>query len=75
VTRGDERQDIPGGGHQLLHDSVSPVNTFRLVFNFYLFIVIAETLDRHPATRPDLIIWIPVLICIELGIYLLKRFN
>jgi len=46
-----------------------------LVFNFYLFIVIAETLDRHPATRPDLIIWIPVLICIELGIYLLKRFN
>jgi lipopolysaccharide export system permease protein len=55
--------------------SVGIAISLFLVFNFYLFIVIAETLDRHPATRPDLIILIPVLICIELGIYLLKRFN
>lgn len=46
-----------------------------LVFNFYLFIVIAETLDRRPELRPDLIIWIPVLICIELGICLLNRMD
>jgi hypothetical protein len=26
---------LPGGGDQVLYDSVSPVNTFRLVFNCY----------------------------------------
>jgi len=27
---------LPGGGDQLLYDSISPVNSFRLVFNHYL---------------------------------------
>jgi lipopolysaccharide export system permease protein len=55
--------------------SIGVAISLFLVFNFYLFIVIAETLDRRPETRPDLIIWVPVLICIELGIYLLRRLN
>jgi hypothetical protein len=26
---------LPGGGNKYLYDSISPVNTFRLIFNFY----------------------------------------
>ena len=46
---------LPGGGHQLLYDSVSPVNTFRLVFNFYLnynFELLDDRNYRSPFGRP-----------------------
>jgi lipopolysaccharide export system permease protein len=46
-----------------------------LVFNFYLFVIIAESLARKPEFRPDLIIWIPVLIAVTLGSYLIERTN
>jgi hypothetical protein len=26
---------LPGGGNEFLYPSISPVNTFRLIFNFY----------------------------------------
>ena len=26
---------LPDGGEQLLYDSISPVNTFRLIFQYY----------------------------------------
>jgi hypothetical protein len=26
---------LPYGGSELLYDSISPVNTFRLIFNYY----------------------------------------
>jgi len=55
--------------------SVGVALALFLIFVFYLFVILAETLVKHPEFRPDLIIWVPVLICIELGIYLLKRFN
>lgn len=44
-----------------------------LVFFFYLFIIVADSLVRQPAFRPDLIIWIPVLACEFIGYLLLKR--
>lgn len=46
-----------------------------LVFNFYLFIIIAESLAKRPEVRPDLIVWLPVLISVTLGSYLVHRAN
>lgn len=44
-----------------------------LVFNFYIFIVVAESLNKHYALRPDMIAWLPVVISVCLGSYLIKR--
>lgn len=44
-----------------------------IVFVFYLFIVLVNALARHPETRPDLLVWIPIVICVTLGLYLLRR--
>ncbi len=44
-----------------------------LVFNFYLFIIIAESLSQRPALRPDVITWVPVILSIVIGTRLLKR--
>jgi len=44
-----------------------------LVFFFYFFIIIADSLVAHPALRPDLIVWIPVVLSEAIGFWLLKR--
>ncbi len=44
-----------------------------LVFNFYLFIIIAESLSQRPEVRPDVIAWAPVILSIVIGTRLLKR--
>jgi len=46
-----------------------------LVFNFYLFVIIAESLAKSPQFRPDLIVWMPVVIAVVLGSYLIDRAN
>jgi len=46
-----------------------------LVFNFYLFIIVAESLEKRPAARPDLIVWLPVVLCVVLGGVLIRRIN
>jgi lipopolysaccharide export system permease protein len=55
--------------------SVGVAISLLLVFLFYLFIVLAESLRKHPDIRPDLAIWIPVILCTELGIFLTNRQN
>lgn len=47
--------------------------SLALVFNFYLFIIVAESLARRPEIRPDLITWVPVILSIVIGTRLLKR--
>ncbi len=44
-----------------------------IVFIFYFFIILAESLVKTPHLRPDLIIWIPVILSEVIGFYLLKR--
>jgi lipopolysaccharide export system permease protein len=44
-----------------------------LIFLFYLFIIAAETLIKHPWTQPHLIVWIPAVVSIGLGLILIKR--
>jgi lipopolysaccharide export system permease protein len=46
-----------------------------LVFNFYLFVIVAEALSGRPETRPDLIVWLPVLLSILLGMLLVRKTN
>ena len=44
-----------------------------LVFVFYLFIIISDSLVAYPQYRPDLIVWIPVLLAQGAGFMLLHR--
>lgn len=44
-----------------------------LIFCFYLFVIIAETLTNYPWTQPHLILWIPVVLATSLGLYLTNR--
>lgn len=44
-----------------------------LVFVFYLFVIVAETLVRHPQFQPHLIVWIPVGLAVALGSWLIHR--
>lgn len=46
-----------------------------LVFVFYLFIIIANSFVGRPELRPDLIVWIPVVVAELLGFALLRRVN
>lgn len=40
---------------------------------FYLMTLLAQSLDRVPAARPDLIIWVPVVVFSGVGMWLLRR--
>jgi len=46
-----------------------------LVFNFYLFVIVAEALAKQPTLRPDLIVWCPAIISVLLGWRLVARSN
>ena len=46
-----------------------------LVFVFYLFIILANSLVSHPQLRPDLIVWLPVLVAEIAGFILISRTN
>lgn len=44
-----------------------------LFFTFYLFIMVAEELSGRPELRPDIIVWLPVIISVILGSTLIRR--
>ncbi len=44
-----------------------------LVFVFYLFVIIAETLTRRPELQPHLIVWLPIALAALLGARLIHR--
>ncbi|MFH0953107.1 MAG: LptF/LptG family permease [Verrucomicrobiota bacterium] len=46
-----------------------------LVFFFYFFIILANSLVDRPQWRPDIIVWIPVLLAEFAGFYLIYRAN
>lgn len=46
-----------------------------LVFNFYLFVIMAESIAKRPEFKPDLIIWLPVVIAVIIGSVLVDRSN
>jgi lipopolysaccharide export system permease protein len=61
-TRGHRRESSVGVGIGLL-----------LVFNFYIFIIIAEELAKRPGLRPDFICWIPVALSVGIGAWMIRR--
>lgn len=44
-----------------------------LIFLFYLFVIVAETLTKYPWTQPHLIVWVPAVLATALGLVLIKR--
>lgn len=55
--------------------SVGIAISLLVIFGFYFFIIVADSLVRYPDLRPDLIIWIPVLLCELAGFYLIKKMD
>jgi lipopolysaccharide export system permease protein len=46
-----------------------------MVFLFYLFIIVANSLVGNPQLRPDMIVWLPVILSELIGFYLVYREN
>lgn len=44
-----------------------------LALGFYVLTVAFKGLDKYPACRPDLLIWLPNLLCLGLGLWLFRR--
>lgn len=42
---------------------------------FYMFVLAAESLRKRPEFRPDLIVWIPIVLFSAIGLVLLSRAN
>ncbi len=55
--------------------SVGVLVSLGVVFLFYLFIIIADSLINKPQVHPDLIIWCPVVIAEAIGFFLIKKMN
>ena len=55
--------------------SIGIALSLLLVFSFYLFIIIAEQLSKHPAAHPDAITWMPVLLSLVIGSILVQRMS
>ena len=55
--------------------SIGVALSLFLVFNFYLFVIIAEAMTEHPGLRPDIIVWFPVILSFWLGVRLMRRVN
>ena len=53
--------------------SVGILLSLLVVFGFYAFIIVAESLTKHPEFFPELIIWIPIVVSQIAAYYMLKR--
>jgi lipopolysaccharide export system permease protein len=49
--------------------------SLAVVFGFYFFEIMAESLVSAPSLRPDLLVWVPVLVGQVVGFFLLQRSN
>ena len=45
---------LPAGGNKLLYNSITPVNTFRLIFNFYFNMNYTLLKDRSYFPNPEI---------------------
>jgi lipopolysaccharide export system permease protein len=46
-----------------------------LAGSWYFFTIMIGWLDQHPEYRPDLLLWLPNLICLGLGLWLFYRLD
>ena len=55
--------------------SIGIALSLLLVFSFYLFIIVAEQLAKHPALHPDALTWMPVALSLIIGSILVQRMS
>ena len=55
--------------------SIGVALSLLLVFSFYLFIIVAEQLAKHPAMHPDALTWMPVILSLVIGSILVQRMS
>jgi lipopolysaccharide export system permease protein len=53
--------------------SIGMVLSLVIVFAYYLFIVVAESLAKHPGLYPNLILWLPLIGVQVTGLWLIRR--
>ncbi len=53
--------------------SIGMVISLGIVFAYYIFIIIAKALAKHPELHPNLFLWIPLIAGQFLGFWLIKR--
>jgi len=46
-----------------------------LTLTYYLMTMAVKVLDRHPEFRPDLLLWVPNIILLSVGAWLLTRID
>jgi len=46
-----------------------------LALGFYVFLMIADTLDDNPECHPDIIVWIPNLLYLVCGLFAIRRLS
>jgi lipopolysaccharide export system permease protein len=46
-----------------------------LALGYYFLAIMIGWLDRHPEYRPDLLLWLPNLLCLGLGLWLFYRLD
>jgi lipopolysaccharide export system permease protein len=46
-----------------------------LTLTYYVMTLAVKVLDRHPEFRPDLLLWVPNVVLLSLGIWLLTRID
>lgn len=44
-----------------------------VVLGYYIFVTMVEALDKRPELRPDLLLWLPNLVLLAIGVWLLRR--
>jgi len=55
--------------------SVGVAISIFLAFNFYVFLIVADSLAQRPAWQPEWIVWFPVVLSVVLGSCLVQRAN
>lgn len=67
---------IPLGikGHRK-DSSIGVAISLFLVLNFYVFIIVAQSMAKYPSVHPDVIVWLPVIISVLIGTRLIQRAN
>ncbi len=53
--------------------SIGGAISLAVLLIFYVFLVLAESLRKHPEFRPDMLIWTPVLLALIFGWSLIRR--
>jgi lipopolysaccharide export system permease protein len=55
--------------------SIGMIMSLAIMFVYYIFIILSDTMDKSPEFYPWLIPWTPILLGQLLGFYLLRRSN